>query len=99
MISNPIVTDLITLMNQVCALKEVGVNIIHEECVTDLSWVWRNADTGKVFDTVKLSRVRAIIPLQKTDPRIKYLVGFAVSGKCFEARDAINKLNNLKAFW
>lgn len=94
-----IVTELIALMNKICQLKEAGVNVVHSECVTDLSWVWRNADTDRVIDTVKLSRIKSIMHLRKSDPRIKYLFAFAASGDAISARAAINKLDNLKAFW
>lgn len=97
--THPIITDLINLINQICILKESGVNIVHEACPTDLSWVWKNADTGKVFDTVKLSRVKTIAHLHQSDPRIMYLLDFVIGGDAFIARDGINKLDKLKAFW
>jgi len=93
------ITNLIHLMNKVCQLKEAGVNVTHEECPTDLSWVWRNQDTGRTVDTVKLSRMKAIVQFKQTDPRIKYLIAFVAGGDALAARDAINKLGKLKAFW
>ncbi len=99
MTTHPIITDLLTLLNQICILKEAGINIVHSECITDLSWVWRDKDTDRVIATVKLSRIKAIMHLSKTDPRVNYLINFVTGGHAIEARDAINKLENLKAFW
>lgn len=96
---HPIITDLLTLLNKICQLKEAGINVIHSECITDLSWVWRNADTGLVIDTVKLSRIKAIMHLRKSDPRVNHLILFAGGYDVLKIRDAINKLDNLKAFW
>lgn len=93
------ITNLINLMNKICLLKEAGVNVVHEDCPTDLSWVWRNQDTDRVIDTVKLSQIKAIVQFKQTDPRIKYLLGFVAYGDAQSARDAINKLGKLKAFW
>jgi hypothetical protein len=99
MTTHPIITNLITLMNKICRLKEAGANVIHSECITDLSWVWRDKDTDRVIDTVKLSRIKAIMHLRKSDPRVKYLFAFAAGADPIAVRDKINRLNNLKAFW
>jgi hypothetical protein len=98
---NPIVTDLINLINKICRLQEAGFNISHKECPTDLSWVWRDKDTDRVIATVKLSRIKAIMPLRKTDPRIMYLITFVIGTNVdpIIIRDSINKLEKLKAFW
>lgn len=97
--SQQIVTDLIVLMNKICQLKESGVNVIHYDCPTDLSWVWKNADTDRIIDTVKLSRIKAIMRFRQSDPRINYLINFVAGGHAIEARNAISKLGKLKAFW
>lgn len=99
MITNPIVTDLITLLNKICQLKEAGMDIVQENCYTDLSFIWRNRETGKIIDTVKLSRVKAITHLRTADPRVDCLIDFVVGGDSFTARDNIHKLEKLKAFW
>lgn len=93
------IINLINLMNKICQLKAAGVNIEHKECPTDLSWVWRDKDTDRTIDTVKLSRVKSIAVLRQTDPRIKYLIAFVAGGDACSAREAINKLGKLKAFW
>jgi hypothetical protein len=99
MTHNQTITNLIDLINKICELKEAGVEIEHKECPTDLSWVWINKDTDRVIDTIKISRIKSLIFSRKTDPRIKYLVGFVAGADPIVARDAINKLEKLKAFW
>lgn len=99
MTQNPIIANLIHLMNKVCQLKEAGANVVYEECPTDLSWIWRNQDTDRVIDTVKLSQIKPLIFTRKTDPRIKYLIAFICGGPARELLAEINKLEKLKAFW
>lgn len=101
MTPNPIVADLITLLNKIASLKKAGVNIVHEECPKELGWAFTNKDTGNRVGFVGINKLKVLIRLNKskTDPRIKYLIGFAAGGHAIEARNAINKLENLKAFW
>jgi hypothetical protein len=87
------------LINNICQLKEAGVNVIHEERPRELGWRWVNQDTNQTIDFVGLNKVKSLFPLRKTDPRIKYLIAFVVSGDALSAKEAINKLNKLKAFW
>ena len=95
----PIITDILKIMNKICYLKGTGMEIVHQDCPTDLSWVWRDKATDHVIDTLKLSRIRAIMPHLKKDPRIKHLLAFAGGSDACIALSAINKLNSLKAFW
>ncbi len=97
MTTNPIITDLITLINKIASLEEAGVNISYEE--KDTSFVYRNKDTDRIIDTVKLSRLKSISYDRKSDPRVEHIIGFFAGGDICAARDAIKKLENLKAFW
>lgn len=101
MTPNPIVTDLITLMNKIASLKKAGVNIVHEECPKELGWAFTNKDTGNRIGFVRLNQLKTLVRLNKSkpDPRINYLINFAAGGHAIEARNAINKLENLKVFW
>lgn len=88
-------------MNKVCQLKDAGVNIAHEECPKYLGWAFINKDTNQRIDFVGLNRLKTLISEHKikADPRTKYLIGFVTGGHALAARDAINKLEKLKAFW
>jgi hypothetical protein len=101
MTTHPIIADLIALLNQICALKESGLNISHKESPQELGWAWFNENTNQRVGFIGLNKIKGLISTHKArpDPRIKYLIGFATGGHAIAARDAINKLEKIKAFW
>ncbi len=91
--------NIFEVLTKICQFKEDGGNVFYEERPKQLGWAWVNQDTNQEIGFIKLTDIKNVPENLRSDPRFQYILQFIKGGDPVAARDSINKLNNLKAFW